>query len=222
VKARRLLVPAVSTVVMLVILVSLGVWQLHRLAWKTDILARIDAAEQAPGVPLGATPLPYAKVSVRGVWGDKSTLYGAEGRDEPGRSVLGAHLLTPLLREGATPLLVDRGWVDTAAPLPATPGGVVTVEGYIHPADHPHWFSPTDDAPRRFYTLDPATIGKALGLSAEEPFTLIAMGPPGNPEPARALPRPPNDHLQYALTWFAFALTLLVIFAIYARGILRS
>ncbi len=221
-KARRLLVPAVSTVVMLVILVSLGVWQLHRLAWKTDILARIDAAEQAPGVPLGATPLPYAKVSARGIWGDKSTLYGAEGRDEPGRTVLGAHLLTPLLRDGMPTLLVDRGWVDTAAPLPATPAGPVTVEGYIHPADRQHWFSPADDAPRRFYTLDPATIGRALGLASEEPFTLVAMGPPGNPDPARALPRPPNDHLQYALTWFAFALTLLVIFAIYARGILRS
>ena len=55
-------------------------------------------------------------------------------------------------------------------------------------------------------------------------MTLVALGPApsqGYPDPAKHLPRPPNDHLQYALTWYGFAATLLVIFFLYARKVLR-
>lgn len=222
--ARRLLVPASSTVLMLAILVSLGVWQLHRLAWKTDVMARIEQSERSPGEPLGsAEPSPYARVRVEGVLrGDLSALVGAEVRDESGPAALGAHLVTPLLRDGAPPVLVDRGWVDVARPLPPPPAGTTRLDGYVRPGERPHWFSAVDDPKsRRFYTLDPAAIGAAVGLPAVAPYVLVALGPPGVPDPARSLPRPPNDHLQYALTWFGFAATLLVIFVLHARKVLR-
>ena len=207
---------------MLVILVSLGTWQLRRLASKESLLARIDAAEQAPGVPLAAAPASFTKVHVEGrLRGDLAVLYGAEGREQRGATVLGAHLLTPLMRDGAPSVLVDRGWVD-AAHVPPAPDGPAAIDGYIREADRPGWFSPAADvAARRFYTLDPAAIGSAIGLPAMAPYVLVALGPPGIPDPARALPRPPNDHLGYALTWFGFAATLLVIFALYARKVFR-
>jgi len=53
----------------------------------------------------------------------------------------------------------------------------------------------------------------------------VAMGPAPigeSPEPARHLPRPPNNHLQYAITWYGFAVTLLIIFFLYARKVPRS
>ena len=79
--------------------------------------------------------------------------------------------------------------------------------GYVRPPEHPRWFGATDDpAARRFFALDPAAIGAALGLAEVAPFTLVALGPAGGvPEPAQALPRPPNDHLGYAITWFGLA-----------------
>jgi surfeit locus 1 family protein len=76
-----------------------------------------------------------------------------------------------------------------------------------------------------FYTLDPQTIGAALGLTHVAPFTLVEMGKApdaGYPDPARTLPRPPNNHLTYAITWFGLAATLLVIFVIYAARLLRG
>ncbi len=97
------------------------------------------------------------------------------------------------------------------------------VEGYVHPAERAGSFSATDDvAGRHFYTLDPQVIGAALGLGRVAPFTLVAMGAPAIPDPARHLPRPPNNHLSYAVTWFGFAITLLVIFAVYARKVVRA
>ena len=219
---RRLAVPAVSTVVMLALLLGLGFWQLQRRAWKADLLARIDSAEHLPAVPMPASPEPFAKVRIEGhLRTDLEVLYGAEVRMD----TLGAHLIMPLERQGADPVLVDLGWVPMQRrdPLVLPPGAV---EGFVRPAEHAGSFSATDDpAKRLFYTLDPGPIGAALNLARVAPFVLTAIGtvPPGVfPDPVRTLPRPADNHLQYALTWFGFAATLLIIFGLYARKSLRT
>jgi surfeit locus 1 family protein len=225
--ARRLAVPALSTAVMLAVLVVLGSWQVRRLHWKQGLLAEIDAAEQAPAVPLPAAPLPFAKVSVSGhLRADLVAHYAAEVRDLPGGAMLGTQLLVPLERAGAPPVLVDLGWVPGQGWLPTLPAGEVSLAGFVRTPEHPAWFSARDDAvARQFYTLDPQAIGAALGLARVAPFTLVVLAPgtPGQyPDPARTLPRPPNNHLQYALTWYSLAAVLVVIFAIYVRKVPRA
>ncbi len=233
---RKLIGPALMTAVMFLVLVGLGTWQVRRLAWKEAILARIAQAEAAPPTLLPATPdapvpEPFTKVAVTGtLLHDKAALYGAEVRDTHTGPDLGGQLIEPLQRASAPPLLVDRGWVPLKRDVPvAMPPGIVTIAGYVHPADTPGWFSAQDDvAGRHFYTLDPAAIGAALGLGRVAPFILIALGPPPAPGahpagpsdlpiPAEHLPRPPNNHLQYAITWYGLAAALLVIFTVWAR-----
>ena len=216
------------TSVMFLVLIGLGTWQVHRLAWKEAILARIAAAEAAPPVPLPANPSAFVKVAIAGTWlADRTALFGADVRDTASGPQLGAYLLEPLRRDGAPPVLVDRGWVplNVATKVANTPGPV-TVSGYVHAADTPGWFSAHDDVPgRHFYTLDPPAIGTALGLDRVAPFVLVALGPPpaeGLPIPATHLPRPPNNHLEYALTWYGLAAALLVIFTIWARKAVRA
>lgn len=225
---RRLLGPALMTVAMTLILLGLGTWQVRRLAWKTEILAQIAAAEAAPPVPLPDHPTPFIKVAVTGHWlTGKTALFGADVRDTKAGPQLGAYLIEPLQRDGAPPVLVDRGWVPTTPQAPvASPAGAVTATGYVHPADTPGWFAAPDDVPgRHFYTLDPPVIGAALGLDHVAPFILVALGTPppeGLPIPAEHLPRPPNNHLQYALTWYGLAAALLVIFTVWARKAVRA
>ena len=218
----RLLVPGLTTLAMLAVLIGLGVWQLQRRDWKLGILAQIDQAEAAPAIPLPAQPLPFTKVRVSGrLLDDKTGHYGAEVRDLPSGPAMGSQLIEALERSGQDPVLIDRGWVPDGAVLP--PGGDASIEGYIRSPDAPGLFTPNDDlATRHFYTLDPARIGAALGLARVAPFTLVAMGPgTGVPAAATALPRPPNDHLNYALTWFGLALSLLAVFAAYSRKVFR-
>ena len=221
-RARRLLVPGLSTLAMLVILCGLGTWQVERLAWKTAILAQIAAAEVLPAVPLPPDPSPFAKVRIEGrLRDDLSASYAAEVHDTAGGPVMGEQLIVPLERQGADPVLVDRGWVPAVRRRPiATPSGITAVEGFVHPAEHAGLFSATDDpVARHFYTLDPQAIGAALGLKRVAPFILVAMGPTPvekYPDPARHLPRPPNNHLDYAITWYGLAVVLLVIFCRYA------
>ncbi len=210
---RPVLIAAIAALPVFGLLLYLGTWQVQRLGWKNDLLARIAAAEAGPAAPLAEPPEPLAKVRVAGRFDHaRESLLGMEVRG----NALGARLVTPLLRDGAPPLLVDRGWVptDRAADI-ARPEGPVQLEGWVHPGDRPNLFSARDDgAARRFFTFDPPAIGAALGLPSVAPYGLVALGPAGAlPEPARTLPRPTNNHLGYAITWYGLALSLVVVLA---------
>lgn len=219
---RRLLLPLLATLPVLAILLYLGTWQAQRLHWKTQLLADITAAEAAPPIPLPAMPRLFDKVAVTGRFDHgREALLGLEVRGP----VLGSRLLVPLLREGAPPILVDRGWVPLDSPAPiARPEGVVTLEAYVRLGEREGWFTARNDIPaRRFYSFVPETIGAALGLPAVEPFGLVALGPAaGLPDPARSLPRPANSHLGYAITWYGLALSLIGVFAVWARRRMRD
>jgi len=225
---RRLLWPASGALVMLLILLALGTWQVHRLHWKEAILGEIARAEAAPAVPLAGNPGPFSKVWVSGrLRNDLAASYGADVRDTPTGPELGTYLIVPLERSNEATLLVDRGWVPGKRNGPINqPQGIVSISGYVHPGDHPGMFSARDDpATRTFYTLDPATIGATLGLKNVAPFILVALGPSSAehyPEPAAHLPRPPNNHFIYAVTWYGLALALVVMFFVWARGMLLA
>lgn len=211
---RPLLIAALASLPVLGVLLFLGTWQVERLHWKTDLIARIAASEAAPATPLRDPPEPLAKVRVTGRFDHaREAILGVEPRGNQ----LGAHLVTPLLRDGAPAILVNRGWVPIDRSGPVTrPAGEVTVEGWVHPGDRRNWFSATDDvAGRRFYTFDPPAIGAALGLPVAS-YGIVAMGAAGTPDPARALPRPTNNHLGYAITWYGLAVSLVLVLAAFA------
>ena len=224
----RLLWPGVMAGLMFAVLVALGTWQVQRLHWKQGVLAQIARAEAAPAVPLPSEPEPYTKVQVAGhLRDDLAASYGAEVRDTPMGTELGTQLIVPLEPDEGEAILVDRGWVPDRRTRPiAQVAGDVTLEGYVRPSDKPSVFSATDNpAARQFYTLNAAAIGTALGLRQVAPFILVVMGPapPEHyPDPARHLPRPPNNHLSYAITWYGLAIALVVIFVLWARKVLSA
>ena len=218
-RLRSLLAPAVATVAMLAVLIALGFWQLQRREWKLAILAQVDRAEASPPAPLGPYPLQYQKVIVGGTLRtDVHALYGIDIRGDK----QGARLIEPLERPGQDTVLVDRGWVPEGQERVAAHAGPFT--GYVRLPDTPGAFTPNDDvAARHFYTLDPAKIGAALGLAHVAPLTLVELGSgEGVPESATTLPRPLNDHLNYALTWFGLAGSLVIVFVFAARKVLRE
>jgi surfeit locus 1 family protein len=219
---RRILAPALAALPVFIVLCALGAWQVRRLHWKTDLLARIEASERSPAVPLGTEPEPFTKAVAAGRFDHtREALLGLEVRG----TTLGAHLLTPLLRADRPPLLVDRGWVPLERDRPlGRPEGEVVVTGFVRAADRRDWLTPTDDAAgRRFYSFDPQAIGAALRLSEPPaPFGLVALASPDAgarslPEAARSLPRPNNPHLGYAITWYGLAVSLVGVFVAFAR-----
>ena len=222
-RKRGLLSASLATLIAIAILVSLGVWQIHRLHWKERILAQIEAGERATPAELlaGDTPRLFTRVLVHGILrGGPVGLYGAEVRDNR----MGAQLVEVLDRVGAAPLLVVLGWVPTDGRLPKAVTGPIDVTGYVRLPEAPGMLSASDDVEgRRFYTLNPAAIGRALGAPDAAPFMLVALKnpvaasvPADAPQPADALPQPVNNHLQYAFTWFGLAGALVVVYVSWA------
>ena len=225
---RRLLWPALMTAAMLIVLLGLGTWQMQRLFWKQALLAQVDRAEAAGAMALTDNPEPFSKVSVTGTFlAGQTAWYGAEVRTISTGPAMGARMIVPLRRAEGTVILVDRGWAPSSRSEPiAQPLGETTIVGYVRFGDRAGWFSAQDDVvERRFYTLDPKAVGAALGQPAVLPFVLVALGEgPGEngvvtrwPDPARHLPRPPNSHLSYMITWYGLAVALLAIFVVWAR-----
>lgn len=216
----------IATLIALSILVALGTWQVQRLAWKRDLLARIAALEAAPAQPLGpvlarragGADVDFTRVRVAcpGISSARYVeLYGL--RD--GQS--GARLVSACLLTGAAypAILVDRGFVDgavSARPPVGVDSRPVEVVGVLRSPDKPSAFAPAN-RPEMFYTRDAAAMAKALGAPTPAPVFLMAETAT-NPDWKALVPAPipaeiPNRHLEYALTWYGLAAALLGVYA---------
>ncbi len=224
---RILLWPTVLAAAALAVLVSLGTWQVQRLAWKTAWIDRLRAAEVEPPLPLPARledpeSFAFRRFSVSGVF--RHDLSVAVGIHERNRR-LGVYLFTPLERAEGDPVWIVRGWVPYEAPRAVpNPEGTVTVTGFLMLPERRGWFTPEDKpAERRFWAFQPGPMAEAVGLDRTTPFAIAAIGTDQEPPiPQRRPPMPRNDHLGYAITWYGLAAALVAFWIVWARRLLRN
>lgn len=214
---------------MLAVLLGLGFWQLDRRDWKAELIATLETRLAMPPVvlPTALSPpdLAFRRVSLAGRFDHAAEMY-LEGRTDAGRA--GFHVVTPLRGTDGTVYMVDRGW----APPPARgsdaiarPEGDVVVTGVLRAPSEAGPFTPdNDEAGNHWYRIVPEEMGRHGGYDAARvaPFYVAAQPSPGAER--NGLPRPavqridlPNDHLNYAATWFGLAIVLSVIYVLYHR-----
>jgi surfeit locus 1 family protein len=232
IRFRPRLAPTLFTIPVVVVLVALGVWQLQRLEWKSRLIAeRATAVAAAPVSPpktlAEARALEFHRVTVEGVFlHDKEILRNAIAA----KGDAGFDVLTPLREEGGRIVFVNRGFVPTELKDPATRptgqlAGTVRVSGLLRvpPDKKPGWFIP-DNRPDRnaWFWIDLPAMAAADGLANVAPFYIdadAAPNPGGWPKGGVTPLALPNDHLQYAITWFSLAAALVVIYLVYhSRG----
>jgi surfeit locus 1 family protein len=218
------------------ILVALGVWQIERRAWKLALIDRVEQRVHAPAQPvpspaswptISAANDEYRHVRVSGRFlHDRETLVQAVTEEGPGYWVL-----TPLKRSDGTLVLINRGFVpserrDASTRRGGNPDGQVEITGLLRMTEPKGGFL-RDNAPQhnRWYSRDVAAIAAARGLHDVAPFFVdadagsqIAGGPIGG----LTVIRFPNNHLIYALTWFALAFMLAgKLFVTFGGGLFR-
>jgi len=191
---------------------------LQRLAWKTELIAQVDARIHAvatpapgpaawPGVERRADP--YRRVFVRGVFlHDRETLVQAV-------TDLGAGywVMTPMRADAGFVVLVNRGFVPSERRDPARrrdgrPEGETRVEGLLRITEPGGGFLRANDpAAGRWYSRDVQAIAATGGLGPVAPYFIDADAAPGADWPRGGLTvvRFSNSHLIYALTWFGLA-----------------
>ena len=199
---------------------ALGVWQVKRLAWKEDLIARVDAkvhaqATAAPGpsqwAQLQRASDEYRRVQAQGHYASGSqALVQASTELGPGYWVL-----TPLHVDAGYTLVVNRGFIPTdmkprLSEL-APPPGEQTVVGLLRFSEPHGGFLRANDAIHgQWYSRDVSAIGAWLGLPSKElaPYFVDAQTPVAGqdwPHAGLTVLHFSNNHLVYALTWFALA-----------------
>jgi surfeit locus 1 family protein len=197
---------------------GLGVWQVQRLAWKRDLISRVDARIHAPPVAapvrrdwatLDVREAEYRRVQARGEFlHDRETLVDALTEIGPGMWVL-----TPL-RTADGVVLVNRGFVpperrDPGARAAGQVSGEVTITGLLRrPEPDGRILRPNQPGADRWFSRDVASIARARGLDQVAPFFIDAdatANPGGAPLGGLTVVRFRNAHLAYAATWFALA-----------------
>ncbi|MDA7427322.1 SURF1 family protein [Primorskyibacter aestuariivivens] len=190
------------------ILLWLGFWQVDRLAWKEGVLAEIEARIAADPVALPETPEEerdkYLPVAVTGEIGE-GELYVLVSRKQVGA---GYRVIAPLETDTGRRILLDRGFIKTDKRAAARPTGAAKITGNLHWPDDRNSSTPdNDEAGNIWFARDIEDMARVLRT---EPTLVIARqtsladtGVTPLPVDTSAIP---NDHLNYAITWFSLAL----------------
>ena len=196
--------------------IALGVWQLHRLSWKLDLIARVETRIHAAPIPapvrsawpqVDAAHDEYLRVSLQGHYLDD--------RDTRVQALTamggGFWVLSPLQLADGSIVLINRGFIpsDFHGKLPAE--SATRVAGLLRLSEPGGGFLRRNDpAHERWYSRDVAAIAAARGLRDVAPFFIDAEAdaalPPTWPRAGLTVTHFANNHLGYALTWFALAL----------------
>ena len=230
---RPRLWPTLFTVPAVVLMLALAVWQMQRLAWKTDLIdafeARVTAEPAAP--PAALTPDDMAEWRYRRVAAKGRFLHDRELQitGKPYKGTAGFHVITPFVTDGGLTVFVNRGWVpedrrrpadrpETLIPPPATFDGVVRqsgLKGQFVPENEPEndvWFTVRPQAMADHLGLEgPVATGYFVDQLAETPR------PDALPFGAARTISVRNEHLQYAITWLLLAVTLLAVYVLWHR-----
>jgi surfeit locus 1 family protein len=231
----------VFAVVGIAMLSGLGIWQLERKVWKENLIATVTARlQRAPEdlpAPAGWARLTAAVDEYRHVTfpaeflaGQEALVYTAGSAFRPDLQGPGYWVFAPARLAGGSIVLVDRGFVpadrkDPASRAQGAPHGTVDIVGVMRWPETRGMFTPADDPKSNVWFLrDPAAMAAAKKWDTTAPFYIEqeAPVPPGGwPKPGKLVVALPDNHLQYAITWFGLALGLAGVYVVWLAGRLR-
>ena len=224
------------TLIALAILLTLGTWQYNRLKWKTQLLADVEIASQsAPFTSYGAinrtkdagAPIDFRRVSLSGSYISSADTSSIEFHVfKTHAKSIAWRVFRPLRTEGGAVFVAAENITDSekAAPRSLTREPLY-VSGYVRAYQKPSRFAAksTPELNRWFSfnaSPDSADWGQARALEGQDVQTdyyidavTISQTPIEASLPIKK-PDLPNNHFDYMLTWYSFALILFVIYLI--------
>jgi surfeit locus 1 family protein len=221
-------------------LIALGTWQIERKAWKEALIASLterlsELPQTLPSAKdwgkLDRASDEYRRVKFTASFDNtrEALVFATGSAFRPDVISPGYWVFTPARLADGSVVVVNRGFVpDVRRDPKSRPQGQMTepteMTGALRWPDERHWFTPADDpAHNLWFTRDSVGIATAKGLDpktiAVAPFYVEqeAPTPPGGlPQPGKLVVALPDNHLQYALTWYGLAAVLAVVFGLWA------
>ena len=236
-RRRGIVAPIVFTLAAVAVLAALGTWQLERKAWKEGLIAKLESKLSAAPVALplrerwsqlsaGQDEFRRVKFSTD-LLDQEALIYTSGSAIRPDVSGPGYWVLSPARLPDGGLVIVNRGFVPEGKQDPGTrregqPQGVVEIVGAMRWPEARGLFTP-NDAPGKnlWFVRDPAAIAAAKGWGTVAPFYIDQEAPPapgGLPKVGPLKPSLPNNHLQYAVTWYGLAFVVLISGFVFVRS----
>lgn len=214
-------------------LITLGLWQMKRLEWKETLLTNIEQRLTSNPISLqelldlanAGDDFEYQPVTVTGIFDHAKERHFFATHN----GFSGYYVYTPLIGDFGV-IFINRGFVpfDFKEPIHRSEGqvgGSITVQGLARKMleEKPSSVVPENDPDKNiYYWKDLRSMAQTTGLSFDDPKLLKlfvdadeAQNPGGFPQGGVTIIDLPNNHLQYAFTWYGLAATLLCIVIIF-------
>lgn len=231
---RGVVLPSLLVAIALIALVSLGQWQVRRLAWKNALVAAVSERPKQPPITIKSardwrTIDPetdvYRRVALKGRFEDVHTARAFTVLSRPrGRfGGPGVWILTPLRLSDGSVVYVNRGFVPQSRGEERfnAPRQPVAIEGLVRALEPGNRFTPDAVGEARLaYRRDPELFALMTGLVGPvAPFFVDlpaeATPPSGLPQAGETRMQFPNSHLQYAMTWYGLAVALVAVYGVF-------
>jgi surfeit locus 1 family protein len=227
---KSFIILTLASLISLAILIGLGTWQMKRLEWKEALLLERDQQQSLPLIDLPDTldnpeDLNYRNVEIEGKF-LKDKAVKLIPRVHEGES--GANLIIPYERKDGSTFLIDLGWVPQGFDEQALDLDGSTLQGMARlPAERGSMQPDNQLSDRLLFWYDLEDIEKSLDIQNLQPL-IIQRQKGGILDETLNAPIPhteqifiPNNHLQYAVTWYALAITLIGVYIFYIRRHMR-
>jgi surfeit locus 1 family protein len=227
---RSIVSATIFALVGFAILLSLGVWQLERKAWKENLIATLNTRIAAPPRALPQSPDQnvdeFSRVRLHGAFvaGESALVFTSGSALRPDISSPGYWVLSPLRTDDGRIVVVNRGYVPGKDGIAPPPSGDVDLTGALRWPDESGMFTPANDPQHNlWYSRDPVAIaatkrwGQVVPFFVEQETPQLANAPRAGPLVVHLR----DNHLQYAITWFGLAGGLAGVYLVWLRGRLR-
>ena len=200
----------------ILVLLSLGSWQLYRLNWKLNLISEIENSLKNNPVELSKSDKKnYLRIKTSGqIDFDKQIyLYNLNKSGKPGFEVINPILI------GNENYLINRGWISfDQKDLPEI--NFVNEDriiGTLKLQTKASTFKPENDIEKNYwFTLNRDDVFKYTGKNFSN-FIIYLNGDYRSPEPKVITANISNNHKKYAITWFSMAISILLIYLYFRR-----
>ena len=219
---KKLFLSLIYSSMALLILVSLGTWQLERLRWKTDILSSMKESLSLPPLKITGQVIDnidqysFRRIQLTGnyLYKDNITIYSKVFNKKVGK-----HLIVPLETQYGI-ILVNRGFIPSDFNIKNNiKSGEISINGIVKFQQKINYFTPNNNVIKNeWYYININEVSNFLSLPLlnfyiVEENNIEEIYPVGSQYNINI----PNDHLQYAITWFSLALALSIFINLFWR-----
>ena len=219
-KLKKAFLFQLFVILFVTIFCALGTWQLYRLQWKLELISEITYG-------LNSSPIEYStlikknyqRVTTKGKFDyDKQIyLYSLNDNGKPGYDVI-----TPFRTNRNENVLINRGWI--VKELKDSPSINLKNEsekkiiGLLREIYKPNMFKPDNDLKNNiWFSINLKDLKKATGEQFNNFVIFLEDNQAKTPLPKKISIDVPNNHLKYAITWYAISISIIFYYLYFRR-----